>query len=372
MSDFSLTQVYVLDSDNTLPSPGTYMQSLTSGQVGVFGPDYNAVNSSTITSVPYIYVAQGKLINLPMTSTPRTDKIYTKNIIDWYKVTAEPIATLQITQVNGFSFLCDQDINLTLRLFSNYINAAYFNGLTRTVTVRTPCCECGEAPCDTVSPDDVVTALANKINAEPVLSKYVTANKTGTGDTATLTIYGKQLDIYGNECVLPAFPYEYDRMDFYTFLYSGPETTQDYVVYDRCDIPGTVTVLQRATYVSGSSSEVKQMEKNYWSYNTLFKHIFFNPLYNGAFVSNVVDGTFYDMFVIKFKSPDLNTWAATVPQDETVIMFVPTGTSASSNLETLLEAYNGDFDDHSQSMLTTTTTTSTTSTTTTTTTTLFP
>lgn len=370
--DFSLTQVYVLDTDNTLPSPGTYMQSITSGQVGVYGPDYNAVNAGTITTVPYIYIAQGKLLSIPMLPNPHSDRIYTNNIVDFYKVTAEPIATLQITEATAFSFECDQDINVTLRLFSNYISTAFFNGLTRTVTVKTPCCECGDNPCATVSPDTVVDALADKINAEPMLSRYVTATSTGTGDSATLTIYAKSLDVYGNECVLPAFPYEYDRMYFYTFIYSGPDTTQDYVVWDRCDIPGTVEVLQRATYVSGSSAQVKQMEKNFYSYNTYFKHIFFNPLYNDAFTSNVVDGTYYDHFVLKFRSPDLNTWAGTVPEDETVMLFVPTGTSASTNIETLLEAFAGPAEDHSQTMLTTTTTTSTSSTTTTTTTQIIP
>src|SRR5690606_14933949 len=140
-------------------------------------------------------------------------------------------------------------VSISLRLFSNYINTGFYNGLTRTVTIKTPCCECGEDPCTQVDIEDLVDQFVAAINAEPRLSQFVTATKDVTDpDDIKLVITGNALTVYGERCDPTAFPYEYDRMYFRTYAYRGPETTQDYNVFDSCDLFATAEVTQNATY----------------------------------------------------------------------------------------------------------------------------
>jgi hypothetical protein len=85
-----------------------------------------------------------------------------------------------------------------------------------------------------------------------------------------------------------------------------------------------------------------------------------------------VDGTFYDMYVIKFHAPHLYTWAGYVPMDETVLLAIPTGSAAGTAIEALLTAAWGAPHDFSPVDLVTTTVPTTTGPTTTSTTTLIP
>lgn len=372
--DFSLTTLFVVPSTNTLPSTGS-TQDLTPGQLGVFLPTNAPATAGNIAAAKFVYFAQGRIENFPKGSK-KSDDIYEDKVVEWYKMTGEDTAQVQITEISGLSLQCDQDITITLRLFSDYINAGFYNGLTRSVMVHTPCCDCGDDPCadlDATQYEAVIDEFVAKINAEARLSEFVVAERIDSGANSFIRITGLPLTEYGQPCDLTAFPFQFDRMYFYTFIHKGPETSQDYVVADTCDIPGTIEVVQRALYPIGTPEEVKQLEKNFYSYQTTHKHIFSDPKFNGAFTSYVEDGEFYDMYVLKFKSPELYTWAGYVFQDETVILAVPNGSAAATDLETLLTVKFGAPTDYSVVDISTTTTTSTTSsTTTTTTTTLFP
>lgn len=55
-------------------------------------------------------------------------------------------------------------------------------------------------------------------------------------------------------------------MWFRAFIYSGPATTADFIVDDSCNEVATATVVQRATYPKGTSEEIAQLEKNFYSY----------------------------------------------------------------------------------------------------------
>lgn len=371
--DFSLTTLFVVPSGNTIPTTGS-TQDLTAGQTGVFDNAYAPVTAGNAASKPYIYIAQGRSVAVEGLGSKRSDKIYAKNILSWYKVTAEPQIPSQITEVSGFNVKCEEDLTLTFRLMSSYINVSYYNGLTESIWVKAPCCDCGEDPCDTVDAAGVqaiVDEFAAKINASSKLSRFLTAIRIGTGATSILRVYGKTLDKYGNACEPNSFTFEYDRLSFWTYGHKGPINTQDLEVYDGCDTFATVTVTQRAQYGRGSSDEIEELENRFYSYQTTFKHIFNQPAFNGAFESFVTPGTYYDTYYLKFQEPTNDNWADVSGQDETVIIAVPTGTG--SGLEAILVAFAGAVTDYSATDRTTTTTTSTTSTTTTTTSTvLFP
>lgn len=168
----------------------------------------------------------------------------------------------------------------------------------------------------------------------------VSETLTGTDCVAGVKIEGKPLDKYGNPCDPIAFPYEYDKLTFEVFAYKGAPTSQDFLTFDRCDnIP--ITTTQKSTFITGSGDEIYELEKRFNSYQTVGvgKHIYHENTWNGAFVRYTDPKQFYDVYYLKFKSPDLNTWSETSRQDESVIIAVPQGTG--QTIENFLLGYFG-------------------------------
>ena len=346
MSTFSLTTAFVVPTSNVLPTTGS-TQNLSAKQFGVYLPNYVPATAGTIPSAAYFYLAQGRTIYAPGEGSKRSDRIYPNLVSQWYKVTGQATSTVQITHITNLTAGCNEDITLTLRLFSFYINTAYHNGLTKSVMTTTPCCNCGSNPCDTLTANqiaDVIDTLVSKINADSILSTFITASATGTPhDTIVLT--GQALDAYGLPCDITAFPYLFDRMYFYAFLMNGPELTTDYEITDACNPVGTVTVTQRSGIAKLVSDEVAQIEKNFYPYQAEFKHEFSTPGFNGEFDSYVESGVTYDQYYIRFAEPVDPAYGNQVPQSEAVIILVPTGEGISEGLEAILVAALGNYVD---------------------------
>jgi hypothetical protein len=353
MSDFSLTTLFVVRSGSTIASSGS-TQALTAGQVGVFGTPsstgvpYSALTSTTVLEAPYFYIAQGRS-NTYLQGTKRSDKIgvsktvlsgnaenvitRNSNVTEWYKVTGCSTSAVQITDVSNWNVKCGDIVTLTLRAHSSYIDTLYFNGFTRSVTVQAPCCDCGGNPCDTVDVpaliDDFILKLQQKapgINPDNIsFSTFYQFQRIGNDANAILRISGKPLTKYGQPCDVAAFPYEYDRMYFRTFVYSGPATTADFIVADNCNIVADATITQRASYPDGTSAEIAQMEKNYYSYQAGYlKHLYRMAGYNQNFESWVVDGATYDTYYIKFNDYDRSAyqWGDYIHEDSMVIVAI--------------------------------------------------
>lgn len=184
--DFSLTTLFVVPNA-TLAPLNTKREALTAGQFGIFTSRYKAVTTNaeaTSANTPYIQFCQGRIENVPGLTGKYSDKISKNSKIEWYKTTGSSTSKNQITyvgfdEVNDCKTLsgdCDSQYSITIRAFSTYINTAFSgNGLTRSVTIKTPCCdECGDN-CTSVDAKWLADAFANAINAEPFLSKYVKA-----------------------------------------------------------------------------------------------------------------------------------------------------------------------------------------------------
>lgn len=370
MSDFSLTTLFVVPVGNTLPSSGS-TQNLAAGQFGFFRNDYTVANAGNIAAASYFYLAQGRVNNY-LQGSKRSDKIKgcatancTSNVTEWRKVTGCPTPTNQITDINGWNVKCGDVVTVTLRLFSSYISTLYFNGLTRSVTVQAPCCDCGADPCDTVNVpgliDKIIAAFNRKapgINPDNlILSQFLTFERIGTGSNASLRVTGKALTKYGVPCDIAAFPFEYDRLRFDSFVYSGPATTADFIVADSCNIVATPTIIQTSNFATGTSDEIKQLEKDFYSYQAGYlKHLFRQVGYDQNFESWVSDGTTYDTFYIKFNDIDRSAyqWGAYVEQDSQVIIAVPRALTA--GIQAVLEAALGTAPNDNACITTTTTT----------------
>jgi len=384
MADFSLTTLFVVPvGQNAVPSSGSIStQNLTAGQVGIFNSAYSSVDATSILSTPYFYIAQGR-DNTYLQGSKRSDKIGVQttaltgnaqtistknsNVTEWYKVSGCPTAANQITDVTNFTVQCGETITLTLRAHSSYIDTLYFNGFTRSVTIQAPCCGCDENPCDDVSDNTIIDLLIAKLRQQAPGNNpdnisfntfYTFENVGGT----ILRITGKPLTKYGQPCDIAAFPFEYDRMYFRTFVYSGPATTADFIVADACNIVANPIVTQRASYATGTSEEIIQLEKNFYSYQAGYlKHLYRMNGYNENFESYVSAGQTYNTFYIRFNEYNRSEyqWGDYIQQDSTVIIAIPQGGgNLTSAFEAILVAGLGAVVDQGIPCITTTTTTS--------------
>lgn len=387
--DFSLTSLFVVPVGNTLPSSGS-TQDLTAGQFGIFRPNYSVATSGNIddAGIKYFYLAQGRTNNY-LQGSKRSDKIAgalqnaganPSNVTDFRKVVGCSTPATQVTDVSGWNVKCGEIVTFTLRAFSSYINTLYFNGFTRSVTVQAPCCDCGADPCDTVDVPALIDAIILALQAAAPgtnpdnisFNTFYQFQRIGNDANAILRISGKALTAYGVPCDVAAFPQEYDRMYFRTWVMTGPATTVDFIVDDACETVATATITQRSSYATGTSSEIQQLEKNYYSYQAGYlKHLFRMAGYNQNFESWVTAGTVYDTFYIRFNEYDKSAyqWGDYVHEDSTVIIATPQASTA--GIEAILEAALGTVD-ADNTCLTTTSTTTTVWATTSTTSTLIP
>jgi len=380
MADFSLTTLFVVPVGNSLPSPGTSTQNLTAGQFGIFRSDYSVATAGNIAAKPYFYLAQGR-VNTYLQGSKRSDKIASAQVSEWYKVVGNPVAANQVTEVGNFNVKAGDVVTFTLRAHSSYIDTLYFNGFTRSITVVAPCLECGGDPCADVDVPAFIDQAILKFEQEAPgnnpdnisFNTFYQFQRVGNDQNAKLVISGKPLTKYGQPCDVAAFPWEYDRMYFRTFVYSGPATTADFIVADNCNIVAEAVVTQRASYVSGTSDEIKQLEKNFYSYQAGYlKHLYRMVGYNENFESWVTDGTTYDTYYIKFNEYDKSAykWGDYIIEDSTVILAIPSGATAA--IEAILVAGLGPVTDDSGPITSTTSTTTTVWPSTSTTTTLIP
>ena len=372
MADFSLTTLFVVPVGNTLPSSGS-TQNLTAGQVGIFLNDYSVATAGNIAAAPYFYVAQGR-VNTYLQGSKRSDKISgcpggsscKTNVTEWYKSNGCATVVNQVTDIVDFTVKCGEIVTLTLRGFSSYLNTLYFNGFTRSVTVNAPCCDCGGDPCTDVDVPALIDSLIIKLeehapgdNPDNIyLTQFYQFQRIGNDSSALLRITGKPLTAYGQPCDVAAFPWEYDRFYFRTFIFSGPATTADFIVDDPCNRVAQPVITQRSNYPVGSSAEVQQLEKNFYSYQAGYlKHLYRMNGYNENFESWVTDGTIYDLYYIKFNEYDKSAyqWGDYIMEDSTVIIAVPS--TETSAIEAILVAGLGAVAGDTACITTTSTTT---------------
>jgi hypothetical protein len=375
--DFSLTTLFVNPVGQALASADS-TQDLAPGVLGVFKNDYVLATAGNIAAAPYFYIAQGRT-NTYMQGSKRSDKIsgslqtggISGNVTEWYKVAGSAVASVQITDIDGWDVKAGEDVTVTLRAHSSYIDTLHFNGFTKSVTVAATCLACGADPCASIDVDTLIDAIIAKFAEAAVGAGGINAdNKTfldlfdfervGTGVTAKLRIHGKPLTKYGVPCDIAAEPHEYDRMWFRAFAFKGADTTADFLVSDACEIIATAANIQEAGYATGTSEEIAQLEINFYSYQAGYlKHLYRNAGYNQNFESLVTGGTSYDTYYIKFRDYDVSrqNWDARLTLDSMVIIALEAGGSEAAALEAILVAALGAVSADNTVYTTTTTTT---------------
>ena len=228
MADFSLTTLFVVPVGNTLPSSGS-TQNLLPGQFGLFLNTYAVANTGNIGSAPYFYAAQGRT-NTYLQGSKRSDKISASNVTEWYKVTGNPVAANQVTDVSDFTVKPGEIVTLTLRGFSNYINTLYFNGFTRSVTVNAPCLACGGDPCTDVDVpaliDDLIYHLELKApgNNPDNISFCIDASNIQLGSYRSFSLIEQSQQ-----------KFQMDKMNFESWVTDGTVYDTYYIKFNEYD-----------------------------------------------------------------------------------------------------------------------------------------
>ena len=380
MGDFALPTLIVAPKSQTaLPSSGS-TENLTAGQFGFYRNDYSIATAANVAAAPYFYVAQGRE-NTYLQASKRSEKIVANKVKRVYKVEGCSTAATQVTDITNFSVTCGEIVTLTLRAHSSYLDTLYFNGFTRSVTVNAPCCDCGADPCTETDVPSLIDSIILKLeqgadggNPDNItLSQFYQFQRIGNDANAILRISAKPLTKYGQPCDISANPYEFDRMWFRAFVYTGPAVSVDFIVDDNCDIVANPIVTQRASYPKGVAEEVKQLEIwQHYNQAGYLKDLFRMDGYNQNFESYVDLNEVYDIYYIKFDNPHDITWSDAVKLDSEVTIAIPqSNTALVTAVDAFFAAAFSGYEEYA-GCATTTTTTTTVWNSTTTTTTLIP
>ena len=118
--DFSLTRVFVVSPGQTTPTTGT-TATLTPNQVGVFRPDYTPATAGNAAAAKFLFVAQGRPNTDLNLKSIKSDRLFKGKVEEMYKITAEDTARVRIFSVSDWNMHCGEQVSITIRAFSNYI-----------------------------------------------------------------------------------------------------------------------------------------------------------------------------------------------------------------------------------------------------------
>lgn len=343
--DFSLTTLFVVPTAKTLATTGG-TDALTDGQLGVYINDLKTAAATGTIPGKFFQIAQGRNAVESVTLGSKKSGKYRKDTVtEWYKVDpAQGNGTTIVTMTDFTNIKCNQFYALTLMFSSFYTNIMHFGGKVQSVFAETPCCECGDDPCDTLSDADLGTFLTGLVaQANAKWGEYATFALSGSGVADyTITITSVALDTFETSCVIMP-EMIYDEMLIVPYFYKGAETSQDFIFEStKCDSGVTVAVTQRATYSFGKKANIKKMEIDYFKYQHNFKFMSYDDPNLNRHITSYADGDNYTLYVIKGKNTSSNeTWASYVHTDQMVIVAFPSGHASMAGFETLLTAELG-------------------------------
>src|SRR6266496_4190267 len=144
MSTYSLPTLFVVPVGNTLPTSNNAEDMSSAGEFGIFKDNARtAATAGNIAAASYIQFGQHRADTIN-TGTKLSDKIKDTKVKKWYKVTGSGQAANEIWQVSSFTVKKGEDVTLTLRGHSKYLDTISYNGFTRSITVPGDCFECGD------------------------------------------------------------------------------------------------------------------------------------------------------------------------------------------------------------------------------------
>jgi hypothetical protein len=181
-----ITQIFVPTSVNT----SLTTDALTKQVLGIYNPNTFSNIGGTAADADFL-VAIGS--GSTKYGSFKTSAIKVSNIISAVKTVADTSVKQQITYI-GFdevndsktpSFACDEEYVVTLKIDEYWSKGVFQPMIQESVRVKTACCSDCTGGCDSLGCSTYMSEIADKINASPLLSKYVTATYVYKGSLPT-------------------------------------------------------------------------------------------------------------------------------------------------------------------------------------------
>jgi hypothetical protein len=181
-----ITQIFVPTSVNT----SLTTDALTKQVLGIYNPNTFSNIGGTAADADFL-VAIGS--GSTKYGSFKTSAIKVSNIISAVKTVADTSVKQQITYI-GFdevndsktpSFACDEEYVVTLKIDEYWSKGVFQPMIQESVRVKTACCADCSGGCDSLGCSTYMSEIADKINASPLLSKYVTATYVYKGSLPT-------------------------------------------------------------------------------------------------------------------------------------------------------------------------------------------
>jgi hypothetical protein len=191
-----ITQIFVPTSFTGSPTT----DALTSQKLHVYTPSFTPVTVATGTGGGYTTAGNSSdsfIFAIGSGSTKygsfKSSVIDKKNVLSVTKVSPDNTTKQQISYI-GFdevndskspSFSCDEEYVVTLKISEYWSKGIFQPMIQESVSVKTACCADCAGGCDSLGCSTYMSDLAGKINASPLLSKYVTASYVYKGSLPT-------------------------------------------------------------------------------------------------------------------------------------------------------------------------------------------
>lgn len=184
--NYKVSQIFVPDSVSTSAATS----ALGKQDLGIYNPSTFANIGGTTADADFL-VAIGSGVS--KYGSFKTSAIKLTNIISTSKTVADTSVKQQITYI-GFdevndgktpTFACDEEYVVTFKIDEYWSKGIFQPMIQESVRVKTTACsECGGG-CDSLGCSVFMSDLADKINANPLLSKYLTATYVYKGSLPT-------------------------------------------------------------------------------------------------------------------------------------------------------------------------------------------
>jgi hypothetical protein len=191
-----ITQIFVPTSFTGSPTT----DALTSQKLHAYTPSFSPVTVATGTTAGYTTAGNSSdsfIFAIGSGSTKygsfKSSVIDKKNVLSVTKVSPDNTTKQQISYI-GFdevndskspSFSCDEEYVVTLKISEYWSKGIFQPMIQESVSVKTACCADCAGGCDSLGCSTYMATLADKINASPLLSKYVTASYVYKGSLPT-------------------------------------------------------------------------------------------------------------------------------------------------------------------------------------------
>lgn len=308
-----ITQIFVPSAVDAAYVPSSTATPMVTKSISALNADGTA-NLGATPSVPASFkLAFGTGTNNKFGNF-QTSIIKQSNILSVTKTNADLTVTQQVSYIGWDEasaatpvFKCDEEYVVTLKIDEYWSKGIYQPLIQESVVVKTACCsECG-GDCDALSASTYMTAIVTKINASPLLSKYVVASLVSSGSNYGVKLVGKALDEFGNACVPDAVPYVFNLVRFKVKVHEGPYNTQDFDIEDAC-AAWTITYATNVKYPIGVKAAMAEMERHYFRNNlpnVAEARYYWNPIYNEdvnqfLYVPTYTAATGFEMYEITY------------------------------------------------------------------------